>query len=382
MPIIRQLIAIFPAFLSVGSLAYAQPKVDAPLRVYFGTYTGSSSKGIYVSHFDPADGHFSAANLAIELESPSFLAVHPDQKHLYAVSESSGHGAAVAMSINADDSLTLLNRQPSGGKSPCYISLDPTGRVALVANYGSGSFESIPIEPGGQFGKPATVIQDSGHSVNKSRQEGPHAHSINPDPTGHFAARLRPRHRPREYFQNRYSHRHTYSEHPTLRRATPGSGPRHLAFHPSGKFAYVISELTNTVSAFTFQSDTGEMKLIQTITTLPADFKGQSWCAEVQVHPSGKFLYGSNRGDDSLAVFSIDETTGMLTPQGQVKTGGNMPRNFRMDPSGKWLMVANQKSDTVNLFRVDLATGGLTPSGSRFVPSVCCIRFADRPTAP
>jgi 6-phosphogluconolactonase len=380
MPLIRRLIAI--AFFSLGHSVQAQPKIDAPLRVYFGTYTGSASKGIYVSHFDPSDGHFSAASLAIELESPSFLAVHPDQKHLYAVSESYGHGVAIAMSINTDDSLTVLNRQTSGGTGPCYISLDPTGHVALIANYGSGTFESIPIEPGGQFAKPASVMQDSGHSANKSRQEGPHAHSINPDPAGHFAFGCDLGLDRVQIFKIDTATGTLTPNTPPFAELPPGSGPRHLAFHPSGKFAYVISELTNTVSAFTYQPETGEMKLIQTITCLPADFKGQSWCAEVQVHPSGKFLYGSNRGDDSLAVFSVDETTGMLTPHGQVKTGGKTPRNFRMDPSGKWLMVANQDSGTVNLFRVDLATGGLTPSGSRFVPSVCCIRFADRPTAP
>jgi len=372
----RRLILIAIALLALGSSLHAEPPGDRPLRVYIGTYTGSGSKGIYVAHFDPADGHFSAANLAIDLESPSFLAVHPNQKFMYAVSENYGHGTVMALSINPDDSLTLLNTQSSGGKGPCYVTTDPSGRVALVANYGDGIFESLPITADGKLAGPASVIHDEGHSVNKSRQEGPHAHSINPDPAGHFAFGCDLGLDHVQIFQLDTEHGTLTADQPAFAEVPPGSGPRHLAFHPNGRFVYVISEIANTITAFTYQPATGEMKSIQTLSTLPADFHGQSYCAEVQVHPSGQFLYGSNRGDDSLALFTIDQATGQLTPHGQFKTGGKTPRNFRMDPTGKWLMAANQDSGTVNLFRIDAATGALTPSGSRFVPSPCCIRFA------
>jgi 6-phosphogluconolactonase len=358
------------AFVSVATSA-------EPLRVYVGTYTDKhDSKGIYVLDFDPATGHATEPRLAAAVSSPSFLAIHPTNKYLYAVSESGKTGTVTAYALQPDGTLKELNHQTTGGNGPCFVSTDPTGRVAMVANYGSGSFESLPINDDGSLAEPSAFVQDKGQSVNKQRQEGPHAHSMNPDPAGRFAfgcdlgldAVFR--------FPIDTAARKIDTAQVARTNIKPGSGPRHLAFTPDAKHVYVVSEMASTVTAFSYNAADGSLTELQTISTLPPDFHGESTCAEIQVHPSGKFVYASNRGHDSIAVFTVDPATGRLTATGQTKTGGKTPRNFRLDPAGNWLLAENQNSGTINVFKVDPTTGALTVTDTTIhVGSPVCVKF-------
>jgi 6-phosphogluconolactonase len=272
--------------------------------------------------------------------------------------------------------LTQLNRQPSGGRGPCHVVVDTTGRCALAANYSSGSVAALPIGPDGKLRPAASVIQHKGSSVNKRRQTGPHAHSINLDSANRFAVAA-DLGADKVFVYQFDPAKGTLKPHaPPATRLAPGAGPRHFAFHPSGKFAYVINELDSTVTTFAFDAKKGTLAKTSTLSTLPPDFKGFNSTAEVQVHPSGKFLYGSNRGHDSLAVFAIDGKTGKLTPAGHQPTGGKTPRNFGIDPTGRYILAANQNSNNVIVFRVDQTTGKLKPTGSSItVSSPVCVKF-------
>ena len=375
-PLSRYVAIIFLALALPTTMTHAQSTL-----VYVGSYTGPKSKGIYVMRLDPESGALSAPEVAAELPSPSFLTIHPSQKLLYAVSEVNGKGGGVvsAYSIATNTGkLNLLNQQPSGGAAACFIGLDPAGKTALVANYGGGSVESLPIGDDGKLGPPGTFIQHVGKSIDPGRQQGPHGHSINSDPAGHFAfAADLGLDQILSYKLDAAKGTLTPND-PPFTSIKPGSGPRHLVFHPSGKFVYVISEMACTITAFNYDADKGTLAEMQVVSTLPVGFKGSANCAEVQVHPSGKFLYGSNRAADTLAIFTIDEKTGMLTPAGHQSTGGKTPRNFRIDPSGKWLLAANQDSDSIVEFRIDRNFGTLIPTGvSVSVGSPVCIKFVE-----
>lgn len=353
---------------------------DAPLLVYVGSYTGPKSKGIYVMRMDPKTGALSEPQLAGEVPSPSFLAIHPTEKFLYAVSEldgKDGGGIVSAFSIAKESGqLTLLNQQTAGGSGTCFVGLNPAGTTALIANYGSGSVEALPIEENGQLSKPTAFIQDVGKSVDSKRQENPHAHSFNVDAAGRFAfaADLG---LDKLFVYKLDGAKGTLTPNdPPFVQITPGSGPRHFTFHPNGKFAYLINEMALTVTAFTYDADKGALTEIQTIRTLPGNTEKGNSTAEVQVHPSGKFLYGTNRGDNSISIFTIDEQTGKLTSAGIEKTMGKTPRNFRIDPSGKFLLAANQDSDSVVVFQIDPSTGGLKATGSSVkIGSPVCVKF-------
>lgn len=349
-------------------------------RVYFGTYTDKSSKGIYVGTFDPAEGRLSAIELAAEAARPSFLAIHPRRPLLYGVGELADFqgrktGVVRAFAIEASGKLRLLNEQPSGGAGPCHVAVEPGGRCVLVANYGGGSVASLPIEEDGRLKSPASVIQHQGRGPNPRRQEGPHAHSINVDPTGRFA--LAPDLGCDKVFVYRLeaaAGRLVPHDPPAVALA-PGAGPRHLAFHPNGQFAYVINELNSTVAALAYDGAAGRLQVLSSVSTLPSDFSGSNTTADIHVHPSGKFLYGSNRGHDSIAIFAI-AGDGTLRPLGHQSTRGKTPRNFALDPSGQYLLAANQDSDTVAVFRIDTPTGLLSPLGEPVaVPRPVCIRF-------
>jgi len=362
------------AMLWAGALSAAGGQ---SLPVYFGTYTGGQSKGIYRSVLDLETGGLSQPVLAAEAKNPSFVEIHPNGKFLYAVSESGGAGTVSAFAIDAETgSLKLLNQQPSGGSAPCHVNVDHTGRNALVANYGSGSASVIPIEPDGKLAKPTGFVQHGGSSVNLKRQAGPHAHSVNLSPDNRFAFVADLGIDKIMIYRLDAEKGTIVPNDPPFAKLKPGSGPRHVAFHPSGKFAYVINELACTVTAFAYEPAAGALSEIQTIATLPRDFTGESTCAEVRVHPNGKFLYGSNRGHDSIAVYRIDPAKGTLTLVEFETTDIKTPRNFNIDPTGMFCLVANQGSDSVVVFRIDQATGALEPAGHRIsVGRPVCIRF-------
>jgi 6-phosphogluconolactonase len=344
--------------------------------VFIGTYTGAKSKGIYRCEMDLATGKLGEAELAAEVANPSFLAVHPDRHFLYAVGENEGRRGAVS-SLSLDPKtgkLALLNQESAGGEGPCHLVVDRAGKHVLAANYGGGSVVVLPIGPDGKLGERTVFVQHKGSSVDKSRQEAPHAHSVNLDPAGRFAfvADLG--------LDQVVVYRYDADKgtlNPAERAAVaPGSGPRHFAFHPDGKHAYVINEMANTVTAFTYDPENGTLKPAQTVTTLPEGFKGKSYTAEVQVHPSGKFVYGSNRGHNSIAVFTVDPKTRELTAAGHQGENIKTPRNFGIDPSGNYLIVANQDGDSLVVFRINPTTGALEPTGQTVkVPMPVCVKF-------
>lgn len=349
---------------------------DSGLIVYVGTYTREKSKGIYTFRFHAAGGNAGAVELAAETESPSFLAVHPNRRFLYAVSEA-GSGTVNAFSIDAaTGKLTFLNKASSGGAGPCYVSVDRTGRNVLVANYGGGSIAVLPAGADGRLKEASAFVQHKGSSVNPKRQESPHAHWINVSPDNRFvlASDLG---LDQVLIYRLDAKKGTLEPNdPPFAKVKAGAGPRHFAFHPGGRFAYVINEIASAVTAFTWDAKRGALSEIQTVTTLPAGFTGNNSTAEVVVHPTGKFLYGSNRGHDSIAAFAIDPARGTLTAAGHTPTQGQTPRNFALDPSGAYLFAANQRSDSVVVFRVDQKSGQLTPIGLKLeIPTPVCVRF-------
>lgn len=350
--------------------------------VFVGTYTGGASEGIYSFRFNAETGECGDVQLAAEVTNPSFLALHPNGELLYAVNEVETNdgqkgGAVAAFRIDRDGGkLELLNQSSTIGAGPCHLVVDSTGRFVLVANYGGGSVASLPIGEDGRVGKAVSFIQHTGSSVNPQRQQAPHAHSINLDAANRFAmaADLGLD----KVFVYRFDEQtgELSLNDPPAAEVEPGSGPRHFAFHPSGKFAYVINEMLLTVTAFEYNPEQGRLNPIQVISTLPRDVQDGDSTAEVLVHPSGKFLYGSNRGHDSLAIFRIDEETGKLSVVGHQSTEGKTPRNFFIDPSGRWLFAENQGSDTVVLFEVNQETGELTKTGTMLeVGAPVCIRM-------
>ncbi len=339
------------------------------MLVYVGTYTGASSKGIYVSKLDPATGKLSSLELAVETRNPSFLAVHPNGRFLYAIGEigdSNGKrpGAVSAFSIEAKTSkLTLLNQQSSGGAGPCHLTADKTGRCLLVANYGNGSIAALPLQADGRLSPPSVSIQHHGSSVDPQRQAGPHAHFITTDPANRLAL-VCDLGLDKVLTYRLDAPKASLTAHdPPAVAIKAGSGPRHLAFHPTGRLVYVINEMGSSLSVFSWDAERGQLRDLQMVSTLPEKFTGHSSGAEVQVHPSGKFVYASNRGHDSIAVFAIDARTGMLTCAGYQPTQGKTPRHFAIDPSGKWLLAENQDSNNIVVFGVDPKTGALSPTG-------------------
>lgn len=378
MKISRREFALVPVSLSLPPLAAAAAKRE--FLVYIGTYTRKLSKGIYVGRFDAATGKLAPLELAGEVANPSFVALHPKGGFLYAVSEMGAggkEGAVSAFSIDrATGKLTFLNRQSSRGGGPCHLNVDKTGRMLVVVNYNTGSVASFPVAADGKLGEAASFFQHTGSSANPKRQAGPHAHSVNFSPDNRFAI-VCDLGLDRVFVYKVFPATATMAEGtPPFATVKPGSGPRHFAFHPNGKFAYVINEMALTVTAFAWNA--GKLREIQTVSTLPPDVKVTDALstAEVAVHPSGKFLYGSNRGHDTLAAFSVDTKTGLLTPIGHTPSGGRIPRNFCIDPTGSYLIAAHQNSDSLVIFQIDRATGKLTPTGQTVeVGAPVCVRY-------
>lgn len=352
--------------------------------VYIGTYTGPKSKGIYAFRFQPATGSSTPLGLAAETTSPSFLAVHPTRRVLYAVNEVSNYesqsaGSVSAFTIDAQTGkLTFLNRVSSRGPGPCHLAVDRTGKWVVVANYSGGSIAAFPIKEDGSLGEASAFVQHKGSSANSQHQQGPHAHSVtfSPDNRFVFVSDLG--------LDQVVSYRFDAAKgtltpnDPLFAKVKEGVGPRHFAFHPNGKFAYVINEMDSSVTAFSYQAASGRLTEMQTLSTLPKDFTGNNSTAEIETHRNGKFLYGSNRGHDSIAVFSIDPRQGTLTPVEQVSTQGKAPRNFAIDPTGAYLFAASQNSDKIVVFRIDQKTGKLTPTGNVLeVPTPVCVTFVE-----
>lgn len=373
----------FGALMVCGSMVAGGGALRAEsVRVYFGTYTGAKSQGIYVSRFDLETGGLSEAQLAAATPSPSFLALHPSGKSLYAVNEvgefrGQKSGSVTAFAVDPETgSLNQLNEQPSHGAAPCHLVVDKTGRWVLVANYSGGNVATLPIaEDGSLKTENHRVVQHEGWSVNPQRQAGPHAHSINLDSANRIAVaadlgidKLM------VYRFDAATGTLEPNASPVVRLAA-GSGPRHFAFRPNQRNAYAINEMLSTLTALRFDPKSGEFEPIQTVRTLPDGADVWNSTAHVEVHPSGKFVYGSNRGHDSIAVFSADRR-GRLTLVEHESTQGKTPRNFGLDPSGRWLLAANQNSDSVVVFRVDPKTGALEPTGrSISVGAPVCVTF-------
>lgn len=352
-------------------LAVALP-AWAPAReflVYFGTYTGVESKGIYVSRFEADTGKLTEPELAAQTGNPSFLAVHPNGRLLYAVGELGDFqgkraGAVSAFALDRKTGkLTLLNQQPSGGQGPCHLALDSKGHCVLVANYGSGSIAALPVQKDGSLAGAASTIQHAGSSMNPQRQAGPHAHQIVVD-RGDRHALVCDLGLDKVLVYRLDAKRALLSANdPPFASVAPGAGPRHLAFTPNGRFVYVINELNSTITAFAYDGRRGDLKELQTVSTLPENFSGNSTCAEIEVHPSGRFVYGSNRGHDSIVVYEADKESGRLSLVGHQSTQGKTPRHFATDPTGRWLLAENQGSNNVVVFKIDLKTGRLVATG-------------------
>lgn len=378
-------------FLSLAGLTACGLSLRSPLKtwqsskrelfVYVGTYTTGRSEGIYVCRLDLSSGELKQIDVARGVANPSFLTLDPKGRFLYAVNEvkefeGKAGGAVSAFGIeHGTGALKLVNQKSSGGSGPCHLSLDGTGKFLLVANYDTGSFEVLPIREGA-LGTPVDFVQHRGSSINPQRQAGPHAHCVVTDKNNRrvFVTDLGLDKILIYEFDSRTG-KVSPNQKPWLQ-IKPGAGPRHFAFHHNGRWAYVINELDSTMSALTYDRASGELRETQTISALRASFSGKSYCAELQVAPAGKFLYGSNRGDDSIVVYSIDQTTGKLALVDHTSTQGKVPRNFAIEPAGRWLLAANQNSDSVVSFAIDPTSGKLSPTGhSVEIPVPVCVAF-------
>jgi len=363
------LLAIVPVFPQTAGQKFL---------VFVGTYTDKTdSKGIYAYEFDAATGKLAPKGLAAEASNPSWLVLHPNGKWAYAANESGKQSFISAFSVNAKSAkLTLLNKLPAAGEDPCHLSFDKTGKYLFAANYTSGNVVVFPLLPDGKLGEPTSVLKDTGTlGPNKERQEAPHAHWIEAD----------------------RSNRRVYVSDLGLDRIlinafdpgtgklvpaatssvalAPGTGPRHAAFSTSGDFLYVLGEMLSTITLFVPEAQHGFQKA-QVIPMLPPDFKDRNEAAELAIHPNGKWLFASNRGHDSIVVFTIDPTAGTLRLTAKTSTGGKEPRHFAIDPTGKFLLAENQNSNSILVFRIDPATGALSQvSTTKGVPSPVCLTF-------
>ena len=356
----------------------------APWTVYLGTTTADTpeaAKGIYRFTVSPETGAISPLELVAKTVNPTFLALHPSGKTLYAVNETQrfldqpGGGVSAFARDPLTGALTLLNQQPVGSSGPCHVAVDHTGRVLVTANYGGGSISVFPILANGSLGPRSDFHQDAGSGVNKRRQEGPHAHGITFSPDNRYV--LVPDLGIDQILVYRLdieTSRLIANDPPAFSTA-PGAGPRHFAFSPDARFGYAINELDNTVTTLRWDAARGLLSDPNSVSTLPADFAAPNTAAEVVVHPSGDFVYASNRGHDSLALFHRHRETGRLTPLGHIATGG-ASRSFALSPDGLWLLAANQNTQTLQLFRIDAQKGTLTPHGTAFPASApTCVLF-------
>lgn len=363
--------------------------------VYVGTYTEDilfgtgevlegKGEGIYVFRMDPNSGELELHHTIEGVENPSFLTLGPSNEFLYAVNELKefrGEETGTVSAYSADPvnkEFNFLNKRPTRGTDPCYVTVDKNGKYVLVANYGTGSVSVFPAGEDGYLGEIFEFIQHEGSSVNQERQEGPHAHSVFLDEENHYA-----------YVPDLgldelkvYEFKSDKGEFETCEdkdfKVRSGAGPRHLAFHPTENYVYLINELDSIVTAFLRDEESGELTRIQNVSTLPSDFDGNSSTAEIKVSPSGKYVYGSNRGHDSIVIYEVDQNTGELSYVDHESTRGQAPRHFTIDPTGSFLLVANQDSDNIVVFEIDEKTGELQYTGKDFdVPTPVCVRIVE-----
>lgn len=356
-------------------------KKDKNFMVYIGTYAKPEANSIFLYRLNPESGELTRVKAFKAGANPSYLTLTPDKRFLYAVNEigefygrKTGAVSAFAVDAKTGD-LTLLNQQATGGGAPCYVSLDKTNKLLLVANYSGGNVIAFPVQPNGSLGNFTALQQHLGKGPNAKRQDGPHAHCVISSPDNQFVFTVDLGiDKIKNYRLD--TKQGNFIPNPGADFSTrPGAGPRHLTFHENGKYAYLINELNSTITALSYNSSTGIFTEMQTISTLPVNYTGESFCADIHVSPNGKFLYGSNRGHDSLVVFSINHSTGKLSFVEHVPTQGKWPRNFGFDPSGGFVLVANQNTNNIVTFRADSKTGKLTPTGhSVEVPSPVCVQ--------
>jgi 6-phosphogluconolactonase len=367
-----------PALAALPFACAAHSAMPSTHHLFIGTYTRESSKGIYALQLDATSGQLTSPTVAAETKSPSYLTLSPDRRFLYAVSESDAMAAAFAIELDRTRLTPLAASQSAGGKAPCHLAVDQSGRALLVANYHTGVVASLPINPDGTLQPPATVIQHTGSSANPDRQSSPHVHSVTLSPDNRhvlacdlgldkiFTYRLDP------------ARATLTAGEPPFTAAAPGSGPRHFAFAPDGRHAFVITEMGGTLTAYRFEPRNGALTALDTQSTLAPGWRGENSSAAVRVHPNGRFVYGSNRGPDTIAVFAFDAVSGRLTWIESVPSGGKGPRDFSLSPDGRWLVAAHQNTGNITVFRVDPVTGRLsaTPHTTELSMPVCVL-FAD-----
>lgn len=377
--------------LAIGCVAAAVTPATAadPTRVYVGTYTNTDAKsqGIYLLELDPETGALTSKGLVAETPNPSFLAVHPSRRYLYAVNEldtfegRKDTGSVSGFKIDLDSGkLAPINQQPSQGAIPCHLVVDPSGRNVLVANYSGGSVSVLPIDLDGKLSPASSTIKHEGPTANPARQPGPRAHSINLDAANRFAVVADLGLDKLFVYKFDPARGQLVPNEPPATFVAPVSGPRHFAFHPNGRFGYAINEIACTVTTLAYDPDRGTLRPIQKTSTLPDAVRKGDSTAEIQFDPDGNFVYGSNRGRGTLAIFLVSPSNGTLVPMGHHPTGGKVPRGFGIDPSGRFLLAANQDANTVVSLRIK---GGLLEETghSVAVPTPVCVKFIS-PDAP
>ncbi len=361
--------------VSFGSRALAEEAT-----VWIGTITpqGGQSKGIYRATFDPATGNLTTPELAAEIASPGFVTVHPNGRRLYSVCElpnKQGPGVAAFEISENGRSLRLLNMQPIGDGGAAHLAVDRSGRCLFTAQYGGGSVAVLPLDADGRIQPRSDLAEHEGSGPNEARQKGPHPHWVGVDAANRFLFV------PDLGIDRVMIYRMNLDEGKIERHGAgvcpAGGGPRHLKFHPNGRFAYVLNELQMAVTAFAYDAEAGTLTPMQTISTLPEELQEvPSKASEIRIHPSGRFVYAANRGHDSIAVFQVDPDSGKLTFVEREAIRGSWPRNFNLDPTGQWLLAAGRDSNTLAVFRIDPATGGLVFSGkSVYCPTPICVEF-------
>ena len=388
MPYFRQILRLTSLLLiAPASSVFTTAKGPSQQKylLYVGTYTDQGSKGIYAYSFDSSSGKLTSLGLAAETVEPSFLAIDSSGRFLYAVNEIANYqgqstGAVTAFAVQPETGkLSFLNQVSSRDEGPAHITLDRTGMYALVSNYTLGSVAVFPLLKDGKLGEASSFVQHKGSSINPDRQKGPHAHAIALSPDNRFAV-VADLGLDQLLVYSFDAAKGALGTKPEITKSNPGAGPRHLAFSADSRFLYVINELQSTVVTYSYNGATGALHELQTIYTLPKGFSGNNTAAEIEIHPSGKLLFASNRGDDSIAVFAIDSDTGTLTHVQNGPTGGKTPRNFAIDPTGSWLLAANQDSDDIVIFHIDRKTGQLARTGDLLqVQSPTCLKFAAVP---